>query len=90
MTDQEICTIIAQAQRAQLAKPARAVVNSETAFVSDRITDAGYPEIASKYWSWSCRREFAVGYNEEVRELQQQLIALSNRDVMPAWGTYGT
>lgn len=90
MIDQEICTIIAQAQRAQLAKPAKACVNSEAAFVQERIQEMGYKDIASKYWSWHCKHNYEVGYNEEVRMLEQQLHAIDKRFEMPAWGTYGT
>jgi hypothetical protein len=90
MTDQEVCEIIAQAQRQQLAKPAKACVNSEAAFVQTRIYNMGHKDIASKYWSWHCMHNYEVGYNEEVRMLQQQLRAIDKQFEMPAWGTYGT
>jgi hypothetical protein len=90
MTEQEVCEIIAKAQRQQLAKPANACVNSEAAFVEERIQEMGYKDIASKYWSWHCKHDFTTGYNEEVRELQKQLVAIDKRFEMPAWGTYGT
>jgi hypothetical protein len=89
MTLEEQCAIIAREQRAQLAAPARAVVNSESAFVRSRIGQAGYPELAREYWSWSCRGGRGR-YTEEVIELEARMRAIDQGCTMPAWGTYGT
>lgn len=90
MTLEEQCAIIAREQRAQLAAPARAVVNSEAAFVRSRIGQAGHSELAREYWSWSCRGGQGK-YTEEVIALEASLRAIDRGcSAMPDWGTYGT
>jgi hypothetical protein len=42
--------IVIAAQQAQLEKPTRACVNSESAFVRQRIQDQGYIELSKQYW----------------------------------------
>ena len=86
----KINTLI-EAMKAQIAKPTRAVVNSESAFVKDRLNKLGEYELASKYWNWVCSRwETNAIFGEEVLELQRQLQAIDSKVTMPAWGTYGT
>ena len=46
MTDTEI---LIQALNAQLANPARAVVNFECSFVRDRLDIAGHNDLARRY-----------------------------------------
>lgn len=83
--------VIAEAQRKQLAKPARAVVNSEAVFVAQTLRNQGYVEIAAAYWSWNCGSAgFGNDFSQEVRDLQQQLRAIDAGQTMPDWGTYGT
>lgn len=83
--------ILIEAMKAQIANPARAVVNSESAFVKDRLIKAGEPELAKQYWNWVCMsgRDTPV-FGEEVLELQKQLNAIDKGVTMPSWGTYGT
>ena len=51
MSDTEI---LIQALNAQLANPARAVVNFECSFVKDRLYASGHDNLARRYWSWVC------------------------------------
>ena len=83
--------VIIDAQEAQLKNPARAVVNSESTFVKDRIVKAGFPDLAKEYWNWVCmsNRDKPV-FGERVLELQKQLKAIDDQSTMPSWGTYGT
>ena len=88
MDHSEVCSIIAEAQRKQLAKPTKAIVNSEAAFVAQRLRDEGNTAISKRYWSWTCG---AVDeFNDEVNELQRQLKLIDAQSTMPSWGTYGT
>ena len=83
--------ILIEAMKAQLAKPARAVVNSESAFIKDRLNKLGEYELAKQYWKWVCSRwEDNPVFGEEVLEIQRQLKAIDNQSTMPSWGTYGT
>ena len=83
--------ILIEAMKAQVAKPARAVVNHEAAFVAQTLRNAGEVELAKKYWSWHCSSwEKNPIFGEEVQELQRQLKAIDSGVTMPAWGTYGT
>lgn len=89
MTEQEACDLVAEAQREQIKKPKRAVVNSESAFVAQRLRDAGHHELAARYWNWVCSSP-QFEFNETVQELQEKLEEIDRRVSMPAWGTYGT
>lgn len=88
----EICDLVAEAQREQLKNPARAVVNSEAAFVAGRIHDAGHPDIAARYWSWVCGYHYKrdLDFNETVRQLQDKLEQIDKGVSAPEWATYGT
>ena len=94
--DINVSKIIAEAQRKQLEKPTRAVVNSEAAFVAQRLRNEGYLEIASKYWSWTCKsashddEKGPLEFGQEVYDLQKLLKQIDAGCTMPAWGTYGT
>lgn len=72
----EMHMVITDAIRAQLAKPTRAVVNSESAFVAQRLRDAGEHDAARLYWSWVCSSKKTCPFGEEVADLQTQLDAL--------------
>lgn len=88
--------IVFEAQRLQLESPARACVNSESAFVKDRIYKLGYPELAKEYWNWVCSsasRSDEVGpekFGQEVYDQYKELKKIDAGFVMPSWGTYGT
>lgn len=84
--------ILIKAMTAQLANPARAVVNSESAFVKDRLNKLGEYEIANKYWNWLCCTRWQTNpiFGEEVQALQLKLEAIDKQSTMPSWGTYGT
>ena len=90
MTDIEI---IIEAQAAQLAKPARAVVNSECAFVKDRIAYIyDRPDLAKEYWNWVCSEASrgCVRYGREALEQYVALRVIDSRASMPEWGYKGT
>lgn len=88
--------IVFETQAAQLAKPARACVNSESAFVKDKIRAAGYPELANSYWSWVCSSpernpENAVkAFGVECYNQYIKLREIDNGFTMPEWGYKGT
>lgn len=83
--------ILIEQMKAQVAMPTRAVVNSESAFVADRLNKLGEYELAKKYWSWVCSYwEKNPIFGEEVTALQHQLNAIDKQSTMPSWGTYGT
>jgi hypothetical protein len=86
MTEVEL---IIEAQEAQLAKPTRACVNSESAFVAQRLRDAGHTDLAKRYWSMVCSSSKNV-FGEVVRANEEKLKQIDNGFVMPAWGTKGT
>ncbi len=90
LSNDHVALIVSEAQRKQLEKPARAVVNSEAAFVAQRLRTEGHTDIASRYWSWTCRRGTEAEFGKEVYQLQQQLNAIDAGITMPEWGTYGT
>jgi len=87
-------TLLIQAMEAQLAKPNKAVVNSESSFVRYRIEVAGDQALAREYWNWAIsseewRRKNPI-FGLEVLELQEKLDAIDATVSMPSWGTYGT
>lgn len=88
--------IVFDAQAKQLANPARACVNSESAFVADTIRDAGFAELASSYWSWVCSSpernpaEAVKAFGVECYEQYVQLRTIDKGFTMPEWGYKGT
>lgn len=86
--------ILAEAMKLQLAKPNRAVVNSESGFVKDRLVRQGHVELAREYWNWAVShpewRKANPVFGLEVLKLQEKLDEIDNSCTMPAWGTYGT
>lgn len=90
------CELIAAAQSQQLAKPARAVVNSESAFVADILRKQGHTDLAKEYWNWVCSSvsndpiKGKERFGAEVYEQYIQLRAIDAQQSMPSWGTYGT
>ena len=86
----EVRKVVIDAIKAQLEKPTRAVVNSESAFVAQRLRNDGYTGVAARYWSWSCGHENREEFGDEIYELQMQLNEIDRGVSMPAWGTYGT
>lgn len=86
----EVRKVVAEAIKAQVQKPTRAVVNSEAAFVAQRLRNDGYTGVAARHWSWSCGHENREEFGDEIYELQMQLNEIDRGVSMPAWGTYGT
>lgn len=88
--------IVFEFQAAQLAKPTRACVNSESAFVAEKIRDAGYPELAKSYWSWVCSSpelnpsNAVKAFGVECYEQYVQLRAIDKGFTMPEWGYKGS
>lgn len=90
MTDIEI---IIEAQAAQLAKPNRAIVNSECAFAKDRIAfEFKRPDLAREYWNWVCSKASngCLQYGQEVLDQYKALRAIDSQSTMPEWGYKGT
>lgn len=88
VSDSDIALVI-EAQYAQLASPNRAVVNSESSFVAQRLRDAGHYQLATRYWNYVCRVG-GLDFGDEVRSNEVKLKSIDNEYAMPAWGTYGT
>ena len=88
--------IVYEAQAAQLLAPARACVNSEAAFVADRIRDAGHAELSKSYWSWVCSSperdpvQAVKAFGVECYDQYVQLRTIDKGCVMPEWGYKGT
>lgn len=83
MNYQAICEAIQQ----QIDNPAHSIVNSESAFVRDRLVNAGLTEEAKWYWNCHCgSSKFDV---PEVAELHRQLV-VADWQAMPVWGRSGT
>jgi hypothetical protein len=89
MTIMNINDIVIAAQRAQLEKPTRACVNSEAAFVADRLRAQGFNELAKQYWNFVCGGK-DPGFSDEVKENEKKLKEIDKGFTMPDWGTYGT
>ncbi len=89
LTLEQQYAIVIAAQEAQLQKPTRACVNSEAAFVAQRIRDQGYHALSKQYWSFVCSGS-KFGFNEQIIENEKKLKAIDKQFTMPDWGTYGT
>jgi hypothetical protein len=74
----------------QIAEPARAVVNSEAAFVKNKLEVLGEVALAKQYWSWVCSGAKPGYFPAEIDTLQSELKKIDAGVSMPAWGTYGT
>ena len=58
----------------QIANPCKAIVNSESAFVKDKLIKAGHDNLANAYWKWVCMgKAYNPGFNTDIVELQNQL-----------------
>lgn len=74
----------------QIAEPARALVNSEAAFVKNKLEVLGEAELAKRYWSWACAGAKAGVFPEEIEQLHAVLKQIDSGGHMPEWGTAGT
>lgn len=81
--------VVVEAMKKQIQKPAKAVVNSESAFVKYEIAKED-SKLATFYWNWVCMGKKKGVFSEEVEKLQEQLDAIDAGISMPSWGTYGT
>ena len=87
--------VLKQAMREQIANPARAVVNGESAFVRERLERAGEFYLARQYWNWVCMgrvwdQDLMALFDSEVVELQSQLNAIDQAIQLPDWAHKGT
>jgi hypothetical protein len=58
----------------QIAKPHKAIINSESAFVQEKLHRAGHSALASAYWDWVCSNySNNPGFDLNIVELQNQL-----------------
>lgn len=86
MNYQAICEAIQQ----QIDNPAHSIVNSESAFVRDRLVNAGLTKEAKWYWNCHCGVPNCK-FTPEVAELHRQLVVADWRAMaMPVWGRSGT
>jgi len=86
---EEVIKQIIEAQEAQLAKPARACVNSESSFVAQRLRQSGFAEAAKLYWNWVTTDKRAIT-DVKVIELEAALKVIDSHFTMPDWGCRGT
>lgn len=85
---------IINAIKAQLASPRRAGINSEAAFVRERIEMEAGEILARRYWNWAISmaawRAANPVFGELAVTLQLQLDAIDDSTSLPDWATYGT
>ena len=68
--------ILKEVLQEQIAKPAKAIVNPEAAFVKDKLLAKGEQLLAKAYWAWVCLRldqDYNPGFGAEIVALQRQL-----------------
>lgn len=86
--------IIINAIKAQLANPRRAGINSEAAFVRERIEREAGEILARRYWNWAISaaqwRAANPVFGELAVTLQIELDAIDDSTSLPSWATYGT
>lgn len=66
----------------QITNPRKAIVNSESAFVKDKLVKAGQDDLARAYWKWVClglSEMYNPGFDTEIVELQTQLIQIDRK-----------
>lgn len=85
----DINQIVIAAQTAQLENPTKACVNSESAFVAQRLRDQGFNELAKQYWSFVCGGK-DPGFSDVVKENEKKLKVIDKQFEMPEWGYKGT
>lgn len=87
MFTEEDLALIKQAQSEQIANPTRAGVNSESAFVYNRLISVNV-NLATRYWNHVCRRE---KFGDEVADNNEYTLkCIDNGIELPTWATYGT
>lgn len=58
----------------QIVKPCKAIINSESAFVQEKLVKAKQPVLANAYWNWVCSNySNNPGFDLNIVELQNQL-----------------
>jgi hypothetical protein len=66
--------ILRSVLKEQIAKPCKAVINSEAAFVQEKLFKARQPALANAYWNWVCSNySNNPGFDTNIVELQNQL-----------------
>lgn len=66
-------------------KPVNTGVNSESAFICDKLRSHGENALATEYWHLTCNMS-KHDWPLEILELHNQL----PKHNIPFWGTYGT
>lgn len=86
--------IVVEALREQIANPATATMNSQSAWVCDNIREVAGSELAREYWSWACMdaKTRKPIFGDIALALQADLDGITQANLirMPSWGTYGT
>lgn len=91
MVSQEDLSILAEVLQAQVDKPTRAVVNSESAFVYNKLRKLNHIKLADQYWGWVCSYpRTSLFFDDKIDKLQSDLDKIDKKITMPTWGTYGT
>ncbi len=89
LTDQQ-CQLLAKLMKWQAAEPARATVNSEAAFVKNKLEVLGEVALAKFYWSWFCAGCKPGVFPTDIEVLQKALNEIDAGASMPTWGMFGT
>ena len=91
MFTQDQIKIILTAQEKQIKNPARAIVNSESAFVKNTISKVD-PKLAMEYWKWVCGSFKSDNelFGPIVYANELTLAKIDAEQTMPAWGYSGT
>jgi|GEM_PF-6839662 len=82
--------ILIEIMTEQVANPNKAVVNSECAFVKEKLQRRGLNELARQYWNWVCIGNSYDIFPQEVKDLQAKLKEIDASTSMPSWGYSGT
>jgi len=80
---------IYNAQLEQIQNPTRACVNSEHAFVREKLLKLGFYESAEVYWNFVCGNKKLIN-DENVISAAEKLSAIDREFTMPDWGCSGT
>lgn len=91
MTVEEEIALLVTVLKEHIAHPRKAVVNSESSFVSDALYRHN-PDLSRRYWSWVCnsyRKSDLFG--KEVESLQETLFGIDlNYNRLDSSWTRGT
>jgi hypothetical protein len=74
-----------------IKNPRRGIVNSEHAFVAQKLFDLKMFTAALAYWHWITMHRKEVDYfPADILDLIAKLDEIDLKTTIPQWGTYGT